>query len=196
MLSVFFDYLNSKMPITEEEEALLTELLPVRVCKKGEYLLREGEVCNSFYFNLQGLARLYYNTDGVDVTAFFYTEGLFISVYESYLSGKPAAQNIQAVENLTVIEIHRDSATELLMRIPKLSHLAMAAMEEELIAHQRIIALLLTQSPERRYQQLLDEYGDYFKRIPQRYLASFIGVKPESFSRIKKRIAEATKNIT
>lgn len=190
MIEPFFDYIEQRMPLTIEEKSYLEQVLPIAEYKKGEYLLREGEVSDRFFFNLKGFVRLYYNVDGEEVSTFFYPEGIFISAYESYLLNKPADQNFQAVEDTHVVVIKKDMAEELLISNPKMVRMAVSAMEDELMNCQRIIASLLTQEPEQRYIKFLSEYGDYFSRVPQRHIASYIGVKPESLSRIKRRVQQ------
>ena len=190
MIEGFVGYLNSRVPLEESEIDFIHSHVSVATFEKGEYLLREGQVSDRFFYNLSGFVRLFYNVDGEEVTAFFYPEGEFISAYESYLHMKPAVQNFQAVEKTTVAVITREAANEFMTCHPRMVQLAMTALEEELVTYQRVIASLLTQDPEARYLKMLDEHGDYFNRIPQQHIASYIGVKPESLSRIKKRVAE------
>ena len=87
-----------------------------------------------------------------------------------------------------------ETAMQLLRYSPKFELLARVAMEDELITYQKIIASFLTQNPEERYFNLLENNSSYFQRIPQHYIASFIGVQPESLSRIKKRYLERQKS--
>lgn len=194
MIEQFIEYMDTREPLSNEEAEFIRAHMPVVTYKRGEYLLREGEVSDRFFFMLDGFVRLYYNVDGEDVTAYFYPEGVFVSAYESYLRGTPAVQNFQAVEDTVVGVITKEAADNALQCFPNMMRVAIAAMEEELVHYQRIIASLLTQIPEQRYLKLLNEHGDYFNRIPQRHIASYIGVKPESLSRIKKRVQEQLKS--
>ncbi len=194
MIQTFIDYIEQRIELTDEDKIFLNKTLKKKTYKKGSYLLREGDVSDTFFFNVNGFVRLYYNNDGIEHTAYFYTEDQFISAYESYLHMKPATQNFQAIEDTDVVAIDREAAQALLAYSPKFITLAMTALEEELITCQQVIANLLTRTPEQRYAYMLEEHEDYFKRIPQHYIASFIGIKPESLSRIKKRYLEQKKS--
>ncbi|MEZ5017986.1 MAG: Crp/Fnr family transcriptional regulator [Flavipsychrobacter sp.] len=194
MFAGFIDYIQQRTTFTQEELDYVQNLLPLKTFKRGEYLLKEGTISDAFFFNVQGFVRLFYNVEGQEHTAYFYTEGDFVSAYESYVRQTPTTLNFQAIEDTTVVVISRTNANLLLQQSPKFTMLAIAAMEEEMIANQNIIASLLTRSPEERYKKLLSDHQDYFQRIPQHYIASFIGVQPESLSRIKKRYSEGQKS--
>jgi CRP-like cAMP-binding protein len=183
----FITYLHQFVELNGEDEKLLHRVLSVRHFKKGEHLLAEGEVSTSFYFNLAGFVRLYYVKDTVEKTAYFYPENTFISAYESFVQQTPSKLNLQVTEDTSLIELTVKTSAELLSHSPKFETLARIAMEDELIAHQKIIASLLTLTPEERYFQLMKENPEVFQRVPQHYIASYVGVQPESLSRIKKR---------
>lgn len=150
-------------------------------------MLAEGEVSNAFFFCTKGFVRLYYNLAAGEKTTYFYGEGDFISAYESYVKGTPARFFLQATEPSQVVVISQAAAGQLLQRLPRLEAVARMAMEAELIANQRVIAQLLTLTPAQRYEELLAERPDIFQRVPQRMIASYIGIAPESLSRLKKR---------
>jgi len=184
---ILAQHLSNYIPLEESDLNLLVELVPIRRYSKGEFLLRAGQTSKEFFFNISGFVRLYYLQQGEERTAYFYGERLFISAYESYVKQKPSNFYLQATEETTVAVIGVEAAQKLLSTAPKFEALARIAMEEELISLQDIIATLLTLSPEQRYLQLLERNPKIFQRVPQVYIASYIGVKPESLSRIKKR---------
>lgn len=189
MINYFITYLDRQISLTEEEKEFLKTLLPVKHYKKGTILLLEGQISQTFYFNITGFVRLFYVKNDEDNRAYFYPENTFVSAYESFVKQIPATLNLQAMEDTTLVEISRESAGKLLAFNSKFEILTRIALENELINHQNMIASLLSLSPEERYYQLLEEYPEIFQRIPQHYIASYIGVKPESLSRIKKRHA-------
>lgn len=190
MSDIFLEYIEKRAPLEPAEKDFLLSQMELRRFKKGEYLLEEGQISDTFYFNIEGCIRLFYNIEGEERTAYFYTEGQFISAYDSFINKIPAQQNFQAIEDSLTIAIDVQLAAKLLSYSSKFEMLARIAMEEELIACQSIIASFITKSPEERYLQLMKSRRDYFQRIPQHYIASFLGVKPESLSRIKKRVIE------
>lgn len=187
ILRRFIDHLQTKIELSEEEISFALSVLTIKSLKRGDFLLSEGEVSKEFYFNTSGFIRLYYSQNGEDRTAYFYPEGVFISAYESFVKQEPSRFYLQATEPSTVVVIGLQQASELLGFSEKFETVARMAMEEELISHQQMVAALLTQSPEERYFDLLDRSPEIFQRVPQVQIASYIGVKPESLSRIKKR---------
>ncbi len=180
-------YLNRVVELSEEEQAYLKETLRIDQFKKGEMLLKEGDISTSFFFNLEGFVRLFYTTDPDEKTAYFYPPNSFISAYESFTKQTPVKFNFQAIQPTTVVTITTKATTALLAASPKFGFLAQVIMEDELAAHQNIIASLLTLTPEERYFQLMEERPDILNQVPQHYIASYIGVQPESLSRIKRR---------
>ena len=187
-MNSFITHLNQFLSLSPEEEEKIKETLNIRQYSRGSLLLSEGDIAKSFYFNLSGFVRLFYTREGEERTAYFYPENTFISPYESFVRQQASAFSLQATEDTQVVEISVEASVKLLTFSPKFEALARIAMEDELIAHQKMIASLLTLSPEERYSQLLNEEPTIFQRVPQHYLASYIGVKPESLSRIKRRV--------
>ncbi|MEL6591100.1 MAG: Crp/Fnr family transcriptional regulator [Bacteroidota bacterium] len=187
MIQAFIEYLSAREALHDSEQEAVRQNCELISLSKGDHLLRAGTISDAFFFNLQGCIRLYYLRNGEETTAFFYQEEMFISAYESYLYQQPALLNFQAMEACELIKISRTAASSLLKSSPKFEFLARLAMETELIAQQRIIANLLRLKPEERFYELMERQPEIFQRVPQRYIASYIGVKPESLSRIKKR---------
>lgn len=193
MFESFIQYIEEYIQFNEAEKRFLAQNLPVQFFKKGSHLLQSGEVSDCFFFNLQGCIRLYYLVNGDDKTAYFYTENQFISSYESYVKQTPSIQCFQAIEDSYVLQITAEVAEALLQMTPKFEILARMAMEEEMIHYQRLIASFITQNPTERYLNLLQNKADLFQRIPQHYIASYLGITPESLSRIKKKYYLNTK---
>lgn len=184
------DFLDKIKPLGESERQHLETNIPIIHFKKGAYLLKKGQISQSFYFVLQGCVRLYYPVGIEERTAFFYCENEFVSSYESYVHQTPAKHNFQCIEDVEVAKISREQAFVLLEKFPDFEFLARVMMEKELAVYQDIIAAFITLNPEERYRKLMMENPELLQRIPQYYLASFIGVKPESLSRIRKRIVQ------
>ena len=188
MIEALLAYFNTFTSLTAEEVAYVKANIPIQHLQKQEVLLETGEVSRAFYFVIEGCIRLYYTVDGEEKTAFFYVKEDFVSSYESFTKQLPAKHDLQAIEPSVVAVISTDVAQDLLMRFPRFEFLARIMMEKELIICQEIIATFITMSPEERYQHLLKQRPDLVQRIPQYYLATYLGVKPESLSRIRKRI--------
>ena len=107
---------------------------------------------------------------------------------KGYTFHVPAKENYQTLEEAEIIHLNRDVTEILLQKIPKLEIIARIATEDELITCQKIIASFVCLSPEERYNELMENNGKLFNRVPQNYIASYLGVSAETLSRIKKRV--------
>jgi CRP-like cAMP-binding protein len=174
--------------LNTNEIALLKNSIEKKTYEKNESIFTQGKISDKIYFITNGCVRLFYNVDGIDKTAFFYTEGQFICAGESYTFNIPAVENYQAVEQTEIYEFTKSKIEELLIKVPKMEVIARIATENELITCQKVIASFVTKSAEERYIDLLNTQGELFQRVPQQYIASFLGVSPETLSRIKKRV--------
>jgi CRP/FNR family transcriptional regulator, anaerobic regulatory protein len=175
-------------PLNEQETRLLLNAVEKKVYLKNELIFTEGKVSDEIYFVTKGCVRLFYNVNGIDKTAFFYTEGQFICAGESYTFNIPAIENYQAIEETELFIFRKSNIDPLLKEVPKFEVIARIATENELITSQKVIASFVTKSAEERYIDLLNTRGQLFHRVPQQYIASFLGVSPETLSRIKARV--------
>ncbi|TNE31661.1 MAG: Crp/Fnr family transcriptional regulator [Bacteroidetes bacterium] len=180
--------IKSYISLNDKEIQLLHDSVEKRVFSKNEVIFTEGKVSDEIYFVTKGCVRLFYNVDGNDKTAFFYTEGQFICAGESYTFHIPAMENYQAIEQSELFIFKKSKIERLLNEAPKFEIIARIATENELITCQKVIASFVTKSAEERYLDLLEAQGELFHRVPQQYIASFLGVSPETLSRIKARV--------
>ena len=187
MIQKFIEFLNEQCSLNAKEKNFVAQKVPVKTYSKKEFLLEEGQISKAFYYNLSGFVQLYYNQVGNEKTAYFYPENCFISAYTSFVRQTPSRFYLQALEPTTVAVIGIELAQELLKFSPKFEMLARIAMEEELMQHQEIVESLLTLTPQQRYENLLERTPDIFQRASQKQISSFIGIQPESLSRIKKK---------
>lgn len=174
--------------LDDDEIELLRQNVDKKVFTKNEIIFTEGKISNEIYFVTKGCVRLFYNVDGTDKTAFFYTEGQFICAGESYTFHIPARENYQAIEQSEIYVFSQPKIDLLLKEAPKFEIIARIATENELITCQKVIASFVTKSAEERYLDLLKTQGELLQRVPQQYIASFLGVSPETLSRIKARV--------
>ena len=186
--------LNEYLPLEKVEMDFLRETIPVRDYKKGELLLENGQVSEEFFFIISGCVRMYYTVEGEEKTAFFYTEDTFVSSYQSFIHQTPAQHSLQCIEPCQLALITQEVAMAILEQFPKFETLTRMAMEEELATYQEIVASYIILTPLQRYIRLLDTRPDLVTRVSQRTLATFIGVTPESLSRIRKRIRDQKKS--
>lgn len=154
-------------------------------------MLAGREICRNIFFIESGLVRYYVDKEGEDQTNYFNKEGEFVCVYTSFLPQRPSAISIQALEDCVVWLISFDGIQQFYKEVEygeRFGRLAIEAVYLNAIAQ---IASLYTDTPEIRYQNFLRNYPAIVQRVPQYYIASYVGVKPQSLSRIRKRLAGA-----
>lgn len=188
MESEIVQMVSQNMSLNEDEAEVLTECIPVRTFKKGTTLLSEGAIATECYFVISGCVRLYYIVDGDEKTTAFFTEEQAIASLNSYLNKVPANHFLSCVEDSKLAVLNYDKERELYKQIPKFESLCRLSMEEAFGQQQEMQAVHITSSPEERYLNLLKTRPELFQRVPQYHIASYLGVKPESLSRIRKRI--------
>ncbi|UZR97924.1 Crp/Fnr family transcriptional regulator [Chondrinema litorale] len=177
------------IPLTEHEITAVTECIPVRKYKKGTILLREGQIATECYFNLKGIVRQYYLFDGEEKTTYFFTEEESIASLTSYVNKVPANHYFSCVEDCTLAVLTYEHEQELCKRVSKFETLCKYSIEGEFGKQQQVLSSFIMHSPKERYLHLLQTRPELMNRVPQHQLASYLGVKPESLSRIRKRIA-------
>lgn len=175
--------------LNEEESKAFTECIPVKMFKKGTMLLKEGQISRDSYFVIQGCVRKYYIIDGEERTTEFYVEDESVASLQSYKNKTPAYHYFECVEDCKLAVLNYDKEQELFKRVPKYETLCRMSMENDFGEQQESLSKFMTSNPEERYKNLLETRPDLLQRVPQYHLASYLGVKPESLSRIRKRIA-------
>lgn len=188
MIDTLITYFEQHIELEESEREFLRKNIPIKTFDKNELLLTAGETSQAFYHIFDGCIRLYYMNGIEEKTAFFYFENMFVSSYESFIRQAPAKHSLQTIERTTVAEISVELAYQLLKISPKFEFLARVMMEEELIVCQEIISSFVTLNAEQRYLKLLETNAPLLQRIPQYHLATYLGVTPETLSRIRKRV--------
>ena len=177
------------IPLSASDEEIVRRLFHKKVFKKGEHLLRAGNVCRYVTFIETGLVRYYFNSDGEERTNYFNKEGEFVCVYTSFLPQIPSDINIQALEDTTIFVISFNDIQELYKTVEHGERFGRLAIEQVYLNAINQIGSMYTDPPEVRYNKFLSNFRDIAQRIPQYYIASYVGIKPQSLSRIRKRTA-------
>lgn len=176
------------MPLTEEECEAITESMCIQTYKKGSVLLKEGQISTECYFVLEGCVRQYYMVDGEEKTTDFFTEEQWVVSHNSFAQKIPANHYFSCCEETTLVVGTEEKENDLYKRFPKFETISRTVMGDVFGEQQELMASYITDTPEQRYLNLLKSRPTLLQRIPQYQLASYIGVKPESLSRIRKRI--------
>lgn len=189
-----FDRLKSSLerllPLTREEFVYFVTLLSPRKLTKHEPFLRAGEVCREIAFINQGCIRYYYLKDGDEFNGQFFFEGSWIGEYQSFLTGQPSVQYFDALEDSELLVMQHTDLQKLYDELPTFERFGRKLAENVVIGSQRRTASLLFDTPEERYLKLITERPKVIERIPLHHIASYLGIKPESLSRIRKRLTD------
>lgn len=189
MKDILFSFLSKYVPLTEEEKNIIVSLDIFHSVKKGTTLLKEGEKSKDSYFVLKGCIRTYYVIDGEEKTTSFYTEMEALTP-PCVISKTPSEYYVSCLEDTILTVTNADMGTEINSNFPKFETLC-RILSEELLAKQRIdFDEFKTSSPEQRYLNLLQSRPDLIQRVPQHQLASYLGIQPQSLSRLRARILE------
>lgn len=190
MFEVLFQNLDEKIRLTEEEKQLCKSFFIPKKIRKRQYILQEGDVSKSIAFVEKGMLRSYtVDEKGNEHIMQFAFEGWWISDHYSFLTGEPAIYNIDALEDSELLLLSKKSEEQLMERIPKFERYFRILLQNNLIATQRRLIGSLSQTAEERYNQLIAGCPTIPKRVPQHMMASFLGITPETLSRIRKQVA-------
>lgn len=177
--------------LTDSDFNAFTGCLNERRLEKKDIFLREGEICNSLAFFLNGYFRFFYlDINGNEVTTDFHFSPGFITSYTSFLTGSPSRTSVQALEEMTIFEIRRESIYSLYDRFPLIERLGRIMAEQVFITSERHLLMVLNQTAETRYRILLDRYPHFVQKIPLQYIASYLGITQETLSRMRKSVTE------
>jgi len=189
MQDLLFDFISKYISLTEDEKKAIVSFDIFRSVKKGTTLLKEGQKSNEGYFVLKGCIRKYYIIGGEEKTTAFYTEMEGLTPH-CVINKAPSEHYISCVEDTILIVTNPDMEADSFNKFPKFESLC-RVLSEELLAKQQInFDEFKTSSPEQRYLNLLQKRPDLIQRVPQHQLASYLGIKPQSLSRLRARIIE------
>ena len=189
MKEQLIDGIKSFIRLESHETDLLEELFKERFIKKGDFFLGEGQVCKYAGFIVKGLMRYYINHDGEDRTYDFAHENNFVCNYESFIPQTPSTKIIQALEDCEILQISYEDLQILYKSIEEGERLGRLVIEQVFIQTLQALTSFYTDAPEYRYEKFIQKHPDLQQRISQYHIASYVGVKPQSLSRIRKRIS-------
>ena len=195
-LAIFRETIKKFVDFNEAEWILFTQHLKFSSLKKKHYFAEFGKVCDKVGFIASGSVRYFNIKDGQEITGYFSFENEFVSSYKSYLTGTPGLNYIQALEDTKLITFTRKDMDEMLanpMLAYKMERFGRLVAEHYLCCYEDRVTSFVTQTPEERYLQLLSTGREILQRMPQHYVANFLGITPVSLSRIRKRILETVK---
>ena len=178
--------LNRYVTLTDEEASIASSLFGYKKYRKHQYVLQEGEVSRMEIFILKGLTRTYeLDEKGQEHIIQFGIEDWWVGDLYSFLSGKPTKYNIDCIEDTEVLQIDRERLELLYQQVPKMERHFRIIIQNAYIASINRVAASLAKSAAERYQDFIARYPQIEQRIPNHQIASYLGITPQSLSRIR-----------
>jgi CRP-like cAMP-binding protein len=181
-------YCRSRVPLTEEELKLIDKYFEVKDLKKKEYLLEDGRVCDFIAFISEGTIRHFHVKEGVEKTCDVSFENSWVTDFQSFTHDTGGIMNLQALEDTTVFFIRKGNLYKMYNECNKYETFGRLMAEQVAQRATEIAMSLSSDKPEERFLKLIKTQPDLFRRVPQKYIANFLGISPESLSRIRNRI--------
>lgn len=180
-----FSYFNKYHPLSKEAKNAIAEISRTVTVKKNTDLQPIGHTCKTIYFINKGVARIYYFKDGIDITESFAFEGSIIARVESLFTGKPSRKAIQVLEDAEIVSIGAPKLFKLYDKYPEIERLFRLVFESAYVDTVHRIEGMQFHTAEERYNALIKEAPDVLKRVPLKYVASYLGITQVSLSRIR-----------
>lgn len=191
MFNVFFTHVTEKVALSPEEKELISTFFTPKKLRKKQYLLQADDVCRYMAFVEKGLLRSYTVDDkGNEHMIQFAWEGWWISDTYSFLSEEPAAYNIDAIEDSELLLLSLDHFEEMTLQVPIMERYFRILFQNNIISKERRLVSSITYSAEEKYVKLAESNPQLIQRIPQNLIASYLGITPETLSRIRKNLSD------
>lgn len=192
---LLIESLEKHISLSDSDKKLINTCLRERKVKKGQFLVHEGAVSRCTNFVTEGSVRTYFiDLNGQEHIVQFAIEGWWISDLNSFIMQMPATFNVQAIEDSTVIEVSYESLEMLYEKIPLMERYFRVITQRAFVAFQQRVVQNISMTAEDRYLAFQEKYPKIEMRIPQRLVASYLGISAEFLSKIKKRLKEEAKN--
>ncbi|MCF0065600.1 Crp/Fnr family transcriptional regulator [Dyadobacter chenwenxiniae] len=182
-------FIGAVAPMGEEDLELLPSILEYKKVKKNDYILKEGEICKNVYFLTKGFLRMFFvDHSGNEVNYRFTFENDFFVDFQSFLLQKPSHFFWQAMQDSEFLVLPKTEILKLYATSPAWNNFGRLVSEKVYLQMNERVEMLLFMTPEERYNHLLSTQPELFAMVSQFHLSSYLGVKPESLSRLRKRL--------
>jgi CRP-like cAMP-binding protein len=190
MIDTLRQYMSVHIALTDEEFARLTEMIEIRNFDKKEQLVKIGEVENYLNFLVKGLARMYFHKGRTEIITHIARENEMISSSASFLSGQPSSYIVEALESSTFLSISRERLEKLYLESSRMERLGRLMTTHFFLVKEEWEIECIRLDAQERFMRFVHNNPDLMQRVPQKYLASYLNMKPETFSRLKHLVAK------
>ena len=195
MFEVLFSHIEEKVALSDPDREAIKHFFVPKKLRKRQYLLQEGDLCKNMAFIAKGLLRTYNIDDkGNEHMSVFGWEGWWLSDFNSFLTGQPSVFNIDAIENSEVLLLSRTDYESLTLAVPIMDRYFRILYQNSIVTKERRLMNSITYTAEEQYIRLAQAQPQIIERVPQNLIASYLGLAPETLSRIKKNLAQKTGN--
>jgi CRP-like cAMP-binding protein len=191
MIEILLAHIQQKVTLNVKDKVLLNEYFTPKKLRKKQYLLQQGDVCKSMAFVAKGLLRTYNIDDnGQQHMSIFGWEGWWLSDFNSFLSGEPAVFDIDAIEDSELLLISREDYEKITITIPIMDRYFRILYQNSLVTKEQRLMRNISHTAEEKYLHLVKSNPELIARVSQNLIASYLGLAPETISRIKKSQAK------
>lgn len=191
MFDLILKNISRHIQLTQEETDFFTGILQVKKLRRRQYLVQEGNISRMECYINKGCLRSYHLDDkGIEHVVQFGIEDWWIGDMHSFITGRPAKFNVDALEDSELLCIDKNDLEILYAKVPKFERFFRILIQNSFVVQQERILNSMMQSAEQRYLNFIERYPQFEQRLPQHQVASYLGISPETLSRIRKQIAE------
>jgi CRP-like cAMP-binding protein len=189
MLTPLIKYLNKIHPLSDEVTEELEKHFELFSVPRKHKIIRDGDTCNHHYYVVEGLVRLYHIKETEEISSLFIEEKYLFNVPNSFYTRTPGYMFAEAIEPTTLARIHYDQLERLYKKFPELNFVARVITENYFIKSEERLYLLRKQTAEERYVYFVHRYPTLAQRVPLKHIASYLGIKLETLSRIRAKLS-------
>jgi CRP-like cAMP-binding protein len=185
------DYINQKVELTTEEQQIIADAYQLKKINRKDFFIKEGTLCKYQGFVVGGTFRVFYtDRKTLEHVLYFAFKDWWIGDIASFYDDNPTSLNAQAMEDSWILAIGREETEELFAKVPKMERLFRIITQRTLSVLQKRFFLTVSANAEERYQELLHRHPGIEQLVPQHQIASYLGILPESLSRMKKQLID------
>jgi CRP-like cAMP-binding protein len=190
LLASLIQLLNGIQPISKELESALVNCFKIEDVKKGKVLLHEKDICKNLWFLCDGLLRSYHNIGDKEITSRIMYTGHIVISPGSFFTQTPATESIETLADCILAKLSFTDLQLIYTKFPEFNYQTRLITEQYFYKQEQRLYMLRKHDASAKYNFFLENYADYLKDIPQKYIASFLNIAPETLSRTRSKLAK------